>query len=150
KRLTERWSDSKEESVLCMDDLRFVETHASEESVVSVSGSSFENISSTRMLSGSFSSTDIAKISRKRSKPDNHVHGKEEYTKSRENAIKSQQWSTQVNLQCTKEAQGCHITDCHAGNPCELRFDLMDHNGDPIIGRNEELGLMGSCNKLWT
>ncbi|GJU99359.1 hypothetical protein Tco_1328630, partial [Tanacetum coccineum] len=56
KRLTERWSDSKEESVLCMDDLRFVETHASEESVVSVSGSSFENISSTRMLSGSFSS----------------------------------------------------------------------------------------------
>nr|GFA85421.1 hypothetical protein [Tanacetum cinerariifolium] len=56
KRLTERSSEEKEESVLCTDDLRFVETHATEESVVSVSGSSFVNISLTRMLSGSFSS----------------------------------------------------------------------------------------------
>ncbi|GJY62150.1 hypothetical protein Tco_0462807 [Tanacetum coccineum] len=46
-----------------------------------------------------------------------------------------------------KEAQECHIMDCHAGNPCELRFDLTDHNGDPIIRRNEEPGLMGLCNK---
>lgn len=53
----ERSSEEKEESVLCTDDLRCVETQAKEQSVVSVSGSSFNNnISLIRMLSGSFSS----------------------------------------------------------------------------------------------
>ncbi|GJV35000.1 hypothetical protein Tco_1407477 [Tanacetum coccineum] len=50
----------------------------------------------------------------------------------------------------TKEAQECHITDCHAGNPCELRFDLTDHNGDPIIGRNGGTGFKGACEGLDT
>ncbi|GJS71830.1 hypothetical protein Tco_0704671 [Tanacetum coccineum] len=84
--------------------------------------------------------TDIAKISRKRSKPDNHEHGNGRAHKE----------PGECYQKSTKEAQECHITDCHAGNPCELRFDLTDHNRDPIIGRNEEPGLMGSCNKLWT
>ncbi|GKB80132.1 hypothetical protein Tco_0947027, partial [Tanacetum coccineum] len=113
---------------------------------------------------------DIAKISRKRSKPDNHGHGNGiECAKAGEcyqefNIIRGFHWSIPkrerhaykegntpridfYTKRSTKEAQECHITDCHAGNPCELRFDLTDHNGDPIIGRNEEPGLMGSCNK---
>ncbi|GKC98809.1 putative reverse transcriptase domain-containing protein, partial [Tanacetum coccineum] len=52
--------------------------------------------------------TDIAKISRKRLKPDNHEHGNGRAHKNWENAI--------------KEAQECHITDCHAGNPCEINL----------------------------
>ncbi|GJU36076.1 reverse transcriptase domain-containing protein [Tanacetum coccineum] len=50
----------------------------------------------------------------------------------------------------TKEAQECHIMDCHAGNPCELRFDLTDHNGDPIIERNGGTGFKGACEGLDT
>ncbi|GKF44678.1 hypothetical protein Tco_0131230, partial [Tanacetum coccineum] len=38
--------------------------------------------------------TDIAKISRKRLKPDNHEHGNGRAHKSRENAIKGQPKST--------------------------------------------------------
>ncbi|GKC26554.1 hypothetical protein Tco_1033848, partial [Tanacetum coccineum] len=47
----------------------------------------------------------------------------------------------------TKEAQECHITD---GNPCELRFDLTDHNGDPIIERNGGTRFKGACEGLDT
>ncbi|GKD29548.1 putative ribonuclease H-like domain-containing protein [Tanacetum coccineum] len=50
----------------------------------------------------------------------------------------------------TKEAHECHITDCHAGNPCELRFDLTDHIGDSIIERNGGTGFKGACEGLDT
>ncbi|GKD43539.1 hypothetical protein Tco_1268184 [Tanacetum coccineum] len=32
-----------------------------------------------------------------------------------------------------KEAQGVTITDCQAGNPCELRYDPTDHRWHPMI-----------------
>ncbi|GJT56266.1 hypothetical protein Tco_0991320 [Tanacetum coccineum] len=54
--------------------------------------------------------TDIAKISGKRLKPDKHGYG---------NGIEC----ARARRMLSKE---CHITDCHAGNPCELRFDLTD------------------------
>ncbi|GJU31718.1 reverse transcriptase domain-containing protein [Tanacetum coccineum] len=79
--------------------------------------------------------------------------GTKEHIKSRENAIKSQQWSTQekhakdriLTLKEYKEAHECHITDCHAGNRrlC-AKFDLTEPLGDPIYWKNEEPGLMGS------
>ncbi|GJU48081.1 hypothetical protein Tco_1217636 [Tanacetum coccineum] len=34
---------------------------------------------------------------------------------------------------CLKETQGVSITDCHAGNPCELPSDLTANNDLPII-----------------
>ncbi|GKC02447.1 hypothetical protein Tco_0994057 [Tanacetum coccineum] len=139
-------------------------------------------------------STDIVKISRKRSKPDKHGHGNgrahkelgecyqkstvvnsshpsliqvKRYMLAEFNVTRGFHWSIPkrecyaykegntlridfYTKRSIKEAQECHITDYHAGNSCELRFDLTDHKGDPIIGRNEEPGLMGSCNKLWT
>ncbi|GKC47797.1 hypothetical protein Tco_1065519, partial [Tanacetum coccineum] len=85
--------------------------------------------------------------------------GTEEHTKSRENAIKRNDTEAREKTHqgvdfctnpVTKEAQECHITDCHAGNPCELRFDLTDHNGDPIIGRNGGTGFKGACEGLDT
>ncbi|GJV44706.1 hypothetical protein Tco_1429242 [Tanacetum coccineum] len=33
----------------------------------------------------------------------------------------------------TKEAQPVTITDCHAGNPCELEIDLTAKSSSPII-----------------
>ncbi|GJX10593.1 hypothetical protein Tco_0200452 [Tanacetum coccineum] len=33
----------------------------------------------------------------------------------------------------TKEIQGVTITDCHAGNPCELEIDLTAKSSSPII-----------------
>ncbi|GKE47375.1 hypothetical protein Tco_1478633 [Tanacetum coccineum] len=36
---------------------------------------------------------------------------------------------------CPKETQGVSITDCHAGNPCELPSDLTANNELPMIGR---------------
>ncbi|GKA02190.1 hypothetical protein Tco_0674855 [Tanacetum coccineum] len=38
-------------------------------------------------------------------------------------------------LTLTKKEQGVSITDCHAGNPCEISCDLMDENDLPMIGR---------------
>ncbi|GKC25900.1 hypothetical protein Tco_1028050, partial [Tanacetum coccineum] len=35
----------------------------------------------------------------------------------------------------SEEAQGVSITDCHAGNPCEISSDLTDENDLPMIGR---------------
>ncbi|GJV81645.1 hypothetical protein Tco_1517515 [Tanacetum coccineum] len=32
-----------------------------------------------------------------------------------------------------KEAQACHITDCHVGNPCELSSDPIDKIELPMI-----------------
>ncbi|GJX79470.1 hypothetical protein Tco_0327619, partial [Tanacetum coccineum] len=111
---------------------------------------------------------DIAKISRKRSKPDKHRHEnriecaragrmlsksytsskapigqfpKGNDTRTRKETHKGVGFCTKT---LTKEAQECHITDCHAGNPCDLRFDLTDHNGDPIIGRNGGTGFKGA------
>ncbi|GKC69307.1 putative reverse transcriptase domain-containing protein [Tanacetum coccineum] len=129
-------------------------------------------------------SMDIAKISSKRSKPDNHEHENgrahkepgECYQKSTVGQVPSWQIYTsskapigqfpkgndtrtrkethQDLVFCTKrrtkEAQECHITDCHAGNLCELRLDLTDHNGDPDIGRNGGAGFKGTCEGLDT
>ncbi|GJX09437.1 hypothetical protein Tco_0199296 [Tanacetum coccineum] len=38
-------------------------------------------------------------------------------------------------LTLTKKEQGVSITDCHAGNPCEISSDLTDENDLPMIGR---------------
>ncbi|GKA71086.1 hypothetical protein Tco_0777225 [Tanacetum coccineum] len=93
---------------------------------------------------------DIAKISRKRLKPDKHVHGNgrarkepgESYQKSRMvnssqplvNLIKKAQKKGIFTLGLlTKETQGVTITDCHAGNPCELEIDLTAKSSSPII-----------------
>ncbi|GJU17021.1 hypothetical protein Tco_1144987 [Tanacetum coccineum] len=35
----------------------------------------------------------------------------------------------------SKEAQAVSITDCHAGNPCELSYDPRAKIKAPIIGR---------------
>ncbi|GJV63357.1 hypothetical protein Tco_1474185 [Tanacetum coccineum] len=35
----------------------------------------------------------------------------------------------------TKKEQGVSITDCHAGNPCEISCDLTDENDLPMMGR---------------
>ncbi|GJS87305.1 hypothetical protein Tco_0769941 [Tanacetum coccineum] len=37
-------------------------------------------------------------------------------------------------LTLTKKEQGVSITDCHAGNPCEISSDLTDENDLPMIG----------------
>ncbi|GKE53688.1 hypothetical protein Tco_1488844 [Tanacetum coccineum] len=41
----------------------------------------------------------------------------------------------------------CHITDCHAGNPCVHKLDPTNHNHDPIIGNNQEMILTGASNR---
>ncbi|GJU39858.1 hypothetical protein Tco_1192815 [Tanacetum coccineum] len=87
--------------------------------------------------------TDIAKISRKRSKPDKHGHGNGR-------AHKEPGECYQKSIVVNSKAQECHITDCYAGNPYELRFDLTDHNGDPIIERNGGTGFKGACEGLDT
>ncbi|GJT99496.1 reverse transcriptase domain-containing protein [Tanacetum coccineum] len=38
----------------------------------------------------------------------------------------------------------CHITDCHAGNPCVHKLDPTNYNEDPIIRRNEWQRSMGA------
>ncbi|GJZ84393.1 reverse transcriptase domain-containing protein [Tanacetum coccineum] len=102
----------------------------------------------------SLSRTDIAKISRKWSKPDNHGHGngKENtragrmLSKPTRNDHGTMKTSLKISYlskpkrgmtrglttntremdfcykHLTKAAQECHITDCHAGNPCELNL----------------------------
>ncbi|GKB06641.1 hypothetical protein Tco_0834874, partial [Tanacetum coccineum] len=40
-----------------------------------------------------------------------------------------------TQLILTKKEQGVSITDCHAGNPCEILSDLTDENDLPMIGR---------------
>ncbi|GKD08474.1 hypothetical protein Tco_1188159 [Tanacetum coccineum] len=94
-------------------------------------------------------STDIAKVSRKRSKPVKHGH---ENVRAHKEPGECYQKSTQVNLQVymspstfiggdprkndtvdMKEAQPVTITDCHTSNPCELEIDLTAKSSSPII-----------------
>ncbi|GJW27711.1 hypothetical protein Tco_0044586 [Tanacetum coccineum] len=94
--------------------------------------------------------TDISKITRKPSKTGKHGHGERKSTKEAKDAkpkpgkgetsLKHSHWPlptrrTHVDSEentrgsgiCSKlsakEAQGVTITDCQAGNPCELRYD---------------------------
>ncbi|GJY32313.1 putative ribonuclease H-like domain-containing protein, partial [Tanacetum coccineum] len=119
--------------------------------------------------------TDIAKISRKQSKPDNHEHrngientragrmlskGKVKMGNSRVKDQRGQscassntpywsnlrkndtvanekaQGSGYFTLQTlTKQAHKGHITNCHAGNPCDYQRDLTAKDDLPIIKR---------------
>ncbi|GKC58812.1 hypothetical protein Tco_1086410 [Tanacetum coccineum] len=36
--------------------------------------------------------------------------------------------------------------DCHAGNPYVHKLDPMNHNEDPMIGRNERMDCKGMSN----
>ncbi|GKA69765.1 hypothetical protein Tco_0775829 [Tanacetum coccineum] len=94
--------------------------------------------------------TDISKITRKPLKTGKHGHGEQKSTKEAKDAkpkpgkgetsLKHSHWplptrrthvnseeNTRGNRICSKlsakEAQGATITDCQAGNPCELRYD---------------------------
>ncbi|GJT87761.1 putative ribonuclease H-like domain-containing protein [Tanacetum coccineum] len=105
-------------------------------------------------------STDISKITRKPSKTGKHGHGKRKSTREARNAkpkpgkgetsLKHSHWplptrrthvdskeNTRGSGICTKlsakEAQGVTITDCQAGNPCELRYDPTAHRWHPMI-----------------
>ncbi|GJX67739.1 reverse transcriptase domain-containing protein [Tanacetum coccineum] len=108
----------------------------------------------------SFRSTDISKITRKPSKTGKHGHGERKSTKEAKDAkpkpgkgetsLKHSHWPlptrrTHVDSEentrgsgicsklCLKETQGVSITDCHAGNPCELPSNLTAYNDLPII-----------------
>ncbi|GJV05482.1 integrase [Tanacetum coccineum] len=77
-------------------------------------------------------STDIAKISRKRLKPDKYGHGNEEHKKSRENAINSQTWSTQKDKSCGNGAHygfNCPPIASIISNPeqCNQTIDELPH-----------------------
>ncbi|GJR23109.1 hypothetical protein Tco_0971636 [Tanacetum coccineum] len=105
-------------------------------------------------------STDISKITRKPSKTGKHGHGERKSTKEAKDAkpkpgkgetsLKHSHWPlptrrTHVDSEentrgsgiCSKlsakEAQGVTITDCQAGNPCELRYDPTAHRWHPMI-----------------
>ncbi|GJS59116.1 hypothetical protein Tco_0653900 [Tanacetum coccineum] len=105
-------------------------------------------------------STDKTKITRKPSKTGKHGHGERKSTKEAKDAkpkpgkgetsLKHSHWPlpirrTHVDSEentrgsgiCSKlsakEAQGVTITDCQAGNPCELRYDPMAHRWHPMI-----------------
>ncbi|GJY47850.1 hypothetical protein Tco_0437806, partial [Tanacetum coccineum] len=104
--------------------------------------------------------TDISKITRKPSKTGKHGHGERKSTKEAKDAkpkpgkgetsLKHSHWPlptrrTHVDSEentrgsgiCSKlsakEAQGVTITDCQAGNPCELRYDPTAHRWHPMI-----------------
>ncbi|GKB12413.1 hypothetical protein Tco_0846336, partial [Tanacetum coccineum] len=104
--------------------------------------------------------TDISKITRKPSKTGKHGHGERKSTKEAkdvkpkpgkgETSLKHSHWPlptrrTHVDSEentrgsgicsklCLKETQGVSITDCHAGNPCELRYDPTAHRWHPMI-----------------
>ncbi|GJY07525.1 hypothetical protein Tco_0374579 [Tanacetum coccineum] len=91
--------------------------------------------SRVRFSLGKFRGTDKTKITRKPSKTGKHGH---EERKSKKPEMQSQK---QAKL---KKTQGVSITDCHAGNPCELPSDLTANNDLPII---EEL--YGQDQKAW-
>ncbi|GKD58566.1 hypothetical protein Tco_1296075 [Tanacetum coccineum] len=58
--------------------------------------------------------------------------------KAREDTLdneKSQERWDFTLLTLTKKEQGVLITDCHAGNPCEISSDLTGENDLPMIGR---------------
>ncbi|GJW41417.1 hypothetical protein Tco_0067262 [Tanacetum coccineum] len=106
-------------------------------------------------------STDKAKISRKRSKPDKHEHENERARKEPGESyqkvytspstliggdprkddtvdMKEAQGNKAYTLEVlTKEARPVTITDCHTGNPCSLQSNLTALNDDPMIGGNE-------------
>ncbi|GJT85929.1 reverse transcriptase domain-containing protein, partial [Tanacetum coccineum] len=114
--------------------------------------------------------TDIAKISRKRSKPDKHGHGNgientragrmlsKSYTSPnapiggnpKGNDTRTMKETHQGLDFCTKrrtkEAQEGHITDCHAGNPCAHQNDPRAKNEDPMISIHQGCGLRGASN----
>ncbi|GJT21407.1 hypothetical protein Tco_0891344 [Tanacetum coccineum] len=101
--------------------------------------------------------TDIAKISRKLSKPDKHGHGNgientragrmlsKSYTSPnapiggnpKGNDTRTMKETHQGLDFCTKrrtkEAQECHIMDCHAGSPCAHQNDPRAKNKYPMI-----------------
>ncbi|GJW72215.1 reverse transcriptase domain-containing protein [Tanacetum coccineum] len=80
--------------------------------------------------------TDIAKISRKRSKPDKHGHGKGK--------------RIQEPGECyqREKKHKCHIMDCHDGNPCDHQVNPRAKIRKPLIEKNEREGLIGALNKL--
>ncbi|GKE83477.1 hypothetical protein Tco_1557219, partial [Tanacetum coccineum] len=120
--------------------------------------------------------TDISKITRKSSKTGKHGHGERKSTKEAKDAKpKPRKGETSLKHShcplptrrthvdseentrgngicsklCLKETQGVSITDCHAGNPCELPSNLTANYDLPIIkelyGRDlKELGKQGS------
>ncbi|GJX23573.1 reverse transcriptase domain-containing protein [Tanacetum coccineum] len=116
-------------------------------------------------------STDIAKISRKRSKPDKYEHGngrahkepEECYERSNSQLLHltsprsliGQYPNEESHVDCekaqgngiftpnmlTKEAQSCHITDCHAGNPCAKNLIQGSRLLDDELTKEEFIGL---------
>ncbi|GJW79088.1 hypothetical protein Tco_0140770 [Tanacetum coccineum] len=104
-----------------------------------------------------FRGADVAKISRKRLKPEKHEPGNERARKEpgesyqkvytspstliggdpRKNDtvdMKEAQGNKAYTLEVlTKEAQPVTITDCHVGNPCEQRSDLTAKSSSLII-----------------
>ncbi|GJR06543.1 hypothetical protein Tco_0529527 [Tanacetum coccineum] len=74
--------------------------------------------------------TDKTKITRKPSKMGKHGHEKRKSTRE---AKDSKPKPRKVNPWSILKTQGVSITDCHAGNPCELPSDLTANNDLPII-----------------
>ncbi|GJZ84374.1 hypothetical protein Tco_0649713 [Tanacetum coccineum] len=101
--------------------------------------------------------TDKAKIPRKRLKPGKHEHGNGRARKKPGGSYQGQKvnlqstWSTKVKDTLddekaqerwdftldtlSKEAQVVSITECQAGNPCEIRCDPTTKIALPIIER---------------
>ncbi|GJX53324.1 hypothetical protein Tco_0281693 [Tanacetum coccineum] len=91
--------------------------------------------------------TDKAKTTRKRLKPGKNKHRngrarkkpggsyQKGITRGHERKHKGNGF---LLLSYSQKYHRCHITDCHIGNPCELRFDPTAYNAHPMIERNEE------------
>ncbi|GKC85074.1 hypothetical protein Tco_1140791 [Tanacetum coccineum] len=77
---------------------------------------------------------DKAKILRKWSKT-GQTRTRERKSTQRAGILLSSQPSDFTLLTLTKKEQGFSITDCHAGNLCEISSDLTDENDLPMIGR---------------
>ncbi|GJU98417.1 hypothetical protein Tco_1327688 [Tanacetum coccineum] len=80
-----------------------------------------------------FGGTDIAKISRKRSKPDKHRHGKGK--------------SVQELGECYQSTRGSNHELPHWQSVCSLN-DPRAKIREPMIKKNEEEGFMGASNKI--
>ncbi|GKD82176.1 hypothetical protein Tco_1349015, partial [Tanacetum coccineum] len=105
---------------------------------------------------------DIAKIARKQSKPDKHGHGNGRAHKELGVSTKrgNSNWQRGLVIRGLSKdmAQGnvikgfhCtkgHITDCHTGNPCAHQNNPRAKNRDPMIGKIQGQGFMGTSNKL--
>ncbi|GJS25035.1 reverse transcriptase domain-containing protein [Tanacetum coccineum] len=65
--------------------------------------------------------TDISKITRKPSRTGKHGHEKRKSSIEAKDEAQRKWKFTLILL--SKEAQAVSITDCHAGNPCELSYD---------------------------